>query len=59
MGMDSDKLDQTVLALLHLGLHEGNRTWKGFDWDAMNRLKRAAEARYRDSAVETSSGTPG
>jgi hypothetical protein len=22
----------------YLGLHEGFRAWKGFDWDAMNRL---------------------
>jgi Domain of unknown function (DUF6429) len=38
MGVDSEKLDETVLALLHLGLHEGNRTWKSFDWDVMGRL---------------------
>jgi len=23
---------------LYLGLHERNRAWKGFDWDAMGRL---------------------
>ena len=38
MGVDSDKIDETVLALLHLGLHQGNRTWKSFDWEAMGRL---------------------
>jgi hypothetical protein len=27
-----------VLALLYLGLHETVRTWKSFDWDAMQRL---------------------
>ena len=27
-----------MLALLYLGLHDGFRTWKGFDWDAMDRL---------------------
>jgi hypothetical protein len=27
-----------VLALLYLGLHDGTRVWKGFDWEAMNRL---------------------
>jgi hypothetical protein len=27
-----------VLALLFLGLHDGRRAWKGFDWDAMHRL---------------------
>jgi hypothetical protein len=23
---------------LYLGLHDGARAWKGFDWEAMNRL---------------------
>lgn len=27
-----------MLALLSLGLHDKYRAWKGFDWDAMNRL---------------------
>ena len=30
--------DRRSLALLYLTLHEGTRAWKGFDWDAMNRL---------------------
>jgi hypothetical protein len=38
MKLDTDKIDRAVLALLYLGLHDGERTWKGFDWDAMNRL---------------------
>jgi hypothetical protein len=38
MTLDSDKIDQAVLALLFLGLHDGDRAWKGFDWEAMNRL---------------------
>ena len=38
MNLDNDKIDQAVLALLYLGLHETNRAWKGFDWDAMDRL---------------------
>lgn len=38
MKLDAEKIDRAVLALLHLGLHEDNRAWKGFDWDAMNRL---------------------
>lgn len=38
MAIDSDKIDAAVLALLHLGLHGKCRAWKGFDWDAMNRL---------------------
>jgi hypothetical protein len=38
MNLNKDKIDDAVLALLVLGLHEGVRAWKGFDWDAMNRL---------------------
>ena len=36
--IDTDKVDQAVLALLYLGLHDRYRTWKGFDWAAMGRL---------------------
>ena len=38
MAIDEQKIDQTVLALLHLTLHDGCRAWKSFDWQAMNRL---------------------
>ena len=38
MDLDKDKIDDTVLALLSLSLHADNRAWKGFDWDAMERL---------------------
>jgi DNA-binding PadR family transcriptional regulator len=38
MKLDNDKIDQGVLALLLLGLHDGSRVWKGFDWEALNRL---------------------
>lgn len=38
MTLDDDKIDRAVLALLFLGIHDGTRAWKGFDWDAMNRL---------------------
>jgi hypothetical protein len=38
MEIDTDRIDQTVLALLYLGLHDGCRAWKGFDWAAMDRL---------------------
>ena len=38
MDVDSQKIDQAVLALLYLTLHDGDRAWKSFDWDAMNRL---------------------
>src|SRR5437879_6468473 len=36
--LDTSKIDEAVLALLYLGLHDGARAWKGFDWEAMNRL---------------------
>ena len=38
MALDTDRIDEAVLALLHLGLHDHFRAWKGFDWDAMSRL---------------------
>jgi hypothetical protein len=38
MKLDTDRIDDAVLALLQLGLHDGSRAWKGFDWAAMNRL---------------------
>jgi hypothetical protein len=38
MELDTDKIDEAVLALLYLGLHDGARAWKGFDWDATDRL---------------------
>ena len=39
--IDTNKIDDAVLALLLLGAHRdafGVRAWKGFDWDAMQRL---------------------
>jgi uncharacterized protein DUF6429 len=38
MAIDTDKIDEAVLALLYLTLHDGVRAWKSFDWDAMDRL---------------------
>ena len=38
MAIDLDKIDDTVLALLWLTLHDENRAWKGFDWGALGRL---------------------
>jgi hypothetical protein len=35
---DTDKVDDAVLALLHLTIHDHVRTWKGHDWSAMDRL---------------------
>lgn len=38
MKLDTNRIDDAVLALLLLGLHDGDRAWKSFDWEAMNRL---------------------
>ena len=41
MKIDTDKIDDAVLALLHLtSFSEGPAVgaWKGHDWDALNRL---------------------
>ena len=38
VNLDTAKIDDAVLALLLLGRHDGARAWKGFDWDAMDRL---------------------
>jgi hypothetical protein len=38
METDKQKIDDAVLALLYLTLHDGSRAWKSFDWNAMNRL---------------------
>lgn len=38
MELDTQRIDDAVLALLLLGLHDGDRVWKSFDWDALGRL---------------------
>jgi hypothetical protein len=38
MKLNTDRIDEAVLALLPLGLHDDGRAWKSFDWDAMARL---------------------
>ena len=41
MDRDEEKIDEMVLALLHLTSftdHGSVRAWKGHDWDALNRL---------------------
>ena len=38
METDEEKVDDAVLALLWLTLHDGSRAWKSFDWDTMDRL---------------------
>ncbi len=38
MEPDFDKIDDAVLALLYLTLHDDVRAWKGFDFEVMDRL---------------------
>jgi hypothetical protein len=38
MNIDRDHIDEAILALLFLGRHDGMRTWKSFDWAALDRL---------------------
>ena len=40
MEIDEHKVDDAVLALLRLTLHDGQRAWKGFDWNVLDRLHR-------------------
>jgi Domain of unknown function (DUF6429) len=40
MEIDHDRIDEAVLALLWLTLHDDRRAWKGFDWNALDRLFR-------------------
>ena len=40
MELDENKIDDAVLALMSLTLHDRCRAWKGFDWDALDRLHR-------------------
>ena len=48
--IDRDHIDEVILALLFLGLHNGMRTWKSFDWAAMERLHtRTQSARLNPS----------
>jgi uncharacterized protein DUF6429 len=49
MDIDTDKIDEAVLALLYLTLHDGVRAWKGHDWDALDRL-------YRKGMIENPVG---
>ena len=43
---NTEKIDEAVLALLYLTSFQGKKweptcTWKGYDWDALNRLHEA------------------
>ena len=33
-----ERVDEAALAIMLLGLHEGWRTWKGLDWEVLDRL---------------------
>jgi DNA-binding PadR family transcriptional regulator len=35
---DREKVDEVVLALMSLTLHDSSRAWKGVDWDTLDRL---------------------
>jgi hypothetical protein len=48
MTIDEQKIDQAVLALLYLTLHDACRAWKSFDFGCMNRLH---EKGYIDDPV--------
>lgn len=39
MEIDTEAIDEVVLALLHLNLCDRDRAWKSFDWATMNRLR--------------------
>ena len=49
MDINTDKIDEAVLALLYLTLHDGVRAWKGHDWDTLDRL-------YRKGMIENPVG---
>ena len=38
MEIDQEKVDEAVIALLYLTLHDNYRAWKSFDWETLNRL---------------------
>ncbi len=38
MEIDTDRIDDAVLGLLWLMLHDGRRAWEGFDWASLDRL---------------------
>lgn len=38
MEIDTDRIDEVVLGLLWLTLHDERRVWKGPDWNVLNRL---------------------
>jgi hypothetical protein len=41
MDLDTQKIDDAVLALVLLGWHDNDGAWKGFDRDSLDRLHQA------------------
>ncbi len=60
MKIDPVKVEDAVLAVLWLTLHDECRVWKGIDWDAMERLHKKGyisdPARRAKSVVFTEEG---
>ena len=60
MKLNQQKVEDAVLAVLWLTLHDECRVWKGVDWDTMNRLHEKGyisdPARRAKSVVLTSEG---
>ena len=64
MELDENKIDEAVLALLYLTLHDDFRAWKSFDWDALGRLHekglifdpvgKAKSVRFTDEGLQES-----
>lgn len=50
MTIDTDRIDDAVLALLHLTLHDESRAGRGFDPDALGRL-------YQKGMIDDPAGT--
>nr|WP_241232917.1 hypothetical protein [Paracoccus haematequi] len=45
MEIDRDKIDDAVLALLWLTLHDERRAWKGIDWECFGAVARPGSDR--------------
>ena len=44
MQLDERRIDDAVLALLYLTLHDGNRAWKTIDWETLTASASAASS---------------
>jgi len=47
--IDRDKVDQIVLALMYLTLHDSYRAWKGFEWRPSTGWMRMGGSRTREA----------